>query len=230
MAKRQRESLDLDRIKTLAKELHAAMVAAGAACGNNAGLLLAGGGRFGEPAIRAAQARVTQAVKALRPMLNPDGLRPSRTEMRINSATMTATVVYGDDSNLTDADLPADVLTALLTIRGRVDSLYAWLAGDAPEGWTLNMAGWRESFGAALATMEGTSIPANERTKPMSYRRAAALMGKGDSQDAAEWLAACVADGSIRCEHKSRQTHIFSLRDFPADALDKIRPTQPKST
>lgn len=61
-------------------------------------------------------------------------------------------------------------------------------------------------------------IPPEERTKPMSYRRAAKLMGKGDSRDAAEWLSASVKDDSIRCEHISRQTHVFSRCDFPKEA------------
>jgi len=58
-------------------------------------------------------------------------------------------------------------------------------------------------------------ISPEDRTIPMSYRKAAKLMGKGTSQDAAEWLSKRVADGVITCEHLSRQSHVFSKRDFP---------------
>ena len=70
-------------------------------------------------------------------------------------------------------------------------------------------------------------IPPDERTRPMSFRRAAKLMGKGTSRDAAEWLSASVRDGTIRCEHVSRQTHIFSKYDFPKSAWPQILPESP---
>jgi hypothetical protein len=78
-------------------------------------------------------------------------------------------------------------------------------------------------------------IPANERTVPMSYRRAAQLMGKGNSQDAAEWLAKSVRDGNIPCEHVTRQTHVFSKSNFPKTVWPQIlppplNPSQPNST
>jgi hypothetical protein len=75
-----------------------------------------------------------------------------------------------------------------------------------------------------------SQIAAENRTKPMSYRKAAKYMGKGDSQDAAEWLSKCVGDGTIKCEHASRQTHVFCRNNFPKSAWPQIMPaTQPKS-
>lgn len=68
------------------------------------------------------------------------------------------------------------------------------------------------------------TIPPENRTIPMSYRRAAKLMGKGDSQDAGEWLSKSVSDGSIPCEHVTRQTHVFSLESFPAAVWPQITP------
>lgn len=67
-------------------------------------------------------------------------------------------------------------------------------------------------------------IPPEHRTIPMSFRRAAKLMGKGCSQDAAEWLSASVADGSIPCEDVSRQSHVFDRRVFPAEVWPEIVP------
>ncbi len=72
--------------------------------------------------------------------------------------------------------------------------------------------------------MAATPIPPEDRTIPLSYRRAAKLIGKGDCQDAAEWLSKSVADGSIPCEHVSRQTHVFSKRSFPEAVWPEIMP------
>ena len=78
----------------------------------------------------------------------------------------------------------------------------------------------------------GQKIIASDRTIPMAYRRAAKLMGKGDSQDAAEWLSKSVKNGKIVCEHVTRQMHVFSRRDFPENVWPRILPpeSQPKST
>jgi len=96
-----------------------------------------------------------------------------------------------------------------------------------------------ETIPRIIVRMEGRSrkrapkapIPPEDRTIPMSYRRAATLMGKGASKDAAEWVSACVADGTIRCEHKSRQAHVFSKQDFPKGVWRSILPSSsnPKS-
>jgi hypothetical protein len=67
-------------------------------------------------------------------------------------------------------------------------------------------------------------IPAEERTKPMSYRSAALLLGKGKSKDAAEWLSASVKNGAIPCEHISRQMHVFSKLSFPENVWFLILP------
>jgi hypothetical protein len=61
-------------------------------------------------------------------------------------------------------------------------------------------------------------IPPEYRTKPMSLRKAARLMGFTDSKDGAEYLRAAIRDGSIRCESLTRQTHVFDKRQFPGDA------------
>jgi hypothetical protein len=76
---------------------------------------------------------------------------------------------------------------------------------------------------------QADKIPPEERTVPMSYRRAARLMGKGDGKDAAEWLSASVIDGSIRCEHLSRQTHVFSKLVFHDSVWPQILPKSPKN-
>jgi hypothetical protein len=74
------------------------------------------------------------------------------------------------------------------------------------------------------AEKERRKIPPIKRTRPMSYREAARHMGKGDSRDAAEWLSAAVEEGAFACEHVSRQTHIFSVDDFPKGVRTSILP------
>jgi hypothetical protein len=76
---------------------------------------------------------------------------------------------------------------------------------------------------------QGGKIAPEDRTIPMSYRRAAKLMGKGNSKDAAEWLAALVKDGSIPCERLTRQTHVFSKRSFHKDVWHQILPHSPET-
>ena len=68
------------------------------------------------------------------------------------------------------------------------------------------------------------TISPEDRTIPMSYKRAAKHMGKGNSKDAAEWLAASVKDGNIPCEHITRQTHVFSKCSFPDNVWPLILP------
>jgi hypothetical protein len=70
------------------------------------------------------------------------------------------------------------------------------------------------------------SIPAGDRTIPMSYRKAAGFLGKGKSKDAAEWVSRCVADGTLRCEHISRQLHVFSRQQFPNEVWPRILPRE----
>jgi len=67
-------------------------------------------------------------------------------------------------------------------------------------------------------------IPTGERTIPMSFRKAAKYMGKGDTQDAAEWMSARVRDGKIPREELSRQSGVFSVHSFPASVRSKIIP------
>lgn len=97
-------------------------------------------------------------------------------------------------------------------------------------------ANWRLSFVAALnltfaqfrqllePLIRPERIPPEERTIPITYRRAARLMGKGNTQDAAEWLAKCVADGTFACEHINRQSHVFRVSDFPKAAHKQLTP------
>ncbi len=59
---------------------------------------------------------------------------------------------------------------------------------------------------------------------PVIDYRAAKLMGKGNSKDAAEWLSKSVADGSIPAERITRQTHVFDRRDFPMEVWPLILP------
>lgn len=70
---------------------------------------------------------------------------------------------------------------------------------------------------------DAKKIPPEHRTKPMSYRKAAELLGKGSGKDAAEWMSKCVQDGTIACERITRQTHVFDTRDFPETVWPRIK-------
>ena len=69
------------------------------------------------------------------------------------------------------------------------------------------------------------TIPPDKRTKPLTKKQAAKLLGRhGDENRAVEWLNACIEDGIIRWEKRSRQSGIYHRDDFPAEVQDRIRP------
>lgn len=77
-----------------------------------------------------------------------------------------------------------------------------------------------------------SAIPSAMRTRPMSFREAAKFLGKPEGKDSAEWLSACVKDGSYKCESLTRQTHVFSIDQFPESVRSRILPrgtTHPNS-
>jgi hypothetical protein len=95
----------------------------------------------------------------------------------------------------------------------------------------------KSKFGKSTPNISGSKvdntnkqIPPEKRTKPMSYRTAAShigkALGKKGKKHGAEWLKQCINDGTIKCESLTRQTHIFSIDDFPASALPLIQPNQ----
>lgn len=70
-----------------------------------------------------------------------------------------------------------------------------------------------------------STIPPDKRTKPMTKKRAARLLGRtGDENRAVEWLNACVDDGTIRYEKRSRQSGVYHRDDFPPEAQSAIAP------
>lgn len=78
------------------------------------------------------------------------------------------------------------------------------------------------------ASNSGNDIPPSRRTRPLSYRKAAKLLGlPGSPKKAAESLAAAVREKTYRCVHHSRQMHFFDIRDFPKDVHDLVRAKRP---
>lgn len=76
-----------------------------------------------------------------------------------------------------------------------------------------------------VAPEASRQIPPEKQTKPMTKKKAARLLGRtGDESRAVEWLNACIADGIIRWECRSRQSGIYHRDDFPAESQDAIRP------
>jgi hypothetical protein len=68
-------------------------------------------------------------------------------------------------------------------------------------------------------------IPSKYRSKPITKRRAAGLLGrKGNQSSVTEWLSRCIADGTIQAEEQNRQSFVFDIRDFPDSAHRYLRP------
>ncbi len=68
-------------------------------------------------------------------------------------------------------------------------------------------------------------IPVEYRTKPMTKKRAARLLGKtGDEGRAVEWLNKCIEDGTISWQLASRQSGFYDTREFPPSKLREIQP------
>ena len=103
------------------------------------------------------------------------------------------------------------------------DALATWAADKLPR----SMANTDE----VAASQKLRAIAPENRTKPMSYRKAAVHIGKSSGErkqarkDAAKWLRKCVVDGTYACEHITRQTHVFNKNDFPESAWKSIMPS-----
>lgn len=83
----------------------------------------------------------------------------------------------------------------------------------------------RARSGRREADPQPAGIPPDKRTKPLTKKQAAKLLGRhGDENRAVEWLNACIEDGIIRWEKRSRQSGIYHRDDFPAEVQDRIRP------
>jgi hypothetical protein len=70
-------------------------------------------------------------------------------------------------------------------------------------------------------------IPPDERTRPMSLKEAASLMG-WVGRKAAEQLRASMDSGAIKYERLSRQSYVFSRTDFPEEVWGRLIRTDPK--
>jgi hypothetical protein len=70
------------------------------------------------------------------------------------------------------------------------------------------------------------AIESRYRTKPLSYKEAAPLMRNfGTARQRVRWLRESVRRGEIRCEHLSRQTHYFDVRNFLEESKPLVRPS-----
>ena len=65
-------------------------------------------------------------------------------------------------------------------------------------------------------------IPPQFRTRPLTLKAKAKLMGYGRSRDAAERLRAAIDTKAVSCESLTRRQHVLDRRDFPAEVHDKI--------
>jgi hypothetical protein len=67
-------------------------------------------------------------------------------------------------------------------------------------------------------------IPPEKRTRVMSLKEAAGLMGYGAGKDGAKRLRAAIDAGSMQHEQLTRQQHVFSRDDFPDGVQGRITP------
>jgi hypothetical protein len=65
-------------------------------------------------------------------------------------------------------------------------------------------------------------IPPEERTRPMTRKEAAELLGLGKGKVAVEVLRQSIEEGTIQCESISRERHFFSKADFPPEVRDQL--------
>jgi hypothetical protein len=61
-------------------------------------------------------------------------------------------------------------------------------------------------------------IPPENRSRPLQKHEAARLY-----RQSVKWLTACMNDGTIKFEMKSRQSFIFDVTEFPAESQHKAR-------
>jgi hypothetical protein len=127
-----------------------------------------------------------------------------------------------------DQGLNADYITYMSQAVDdrRRDSGREFAKPDTPESLLLAFAKGiddeLEAAGPIKSEESGSKIDPEFRTRPMSYRRAAQLMGKANSRDSAESISKAVSEGSIRCDHISRQNHVFDKRDFPKNVWPSL--------
>jgi hypothetical protein len=91
-------------------------------------------------------------------------------------------------------------------------------------------ADWLERRTATRQPDNNDTIPAEFRSKPLSKKKAAQLLGKPNEDSGVKWLNACIKDGTIRCEDHTRQSFVFDLRQFPESVHDQMRPDKSRST
>lgn len=70
----------------------------------------------------------------------------------------------------------------------------------------------------------GTQIPAEYRSKPISKKLAAKLLGRLQEDSGVKWLNLCIADGTITCEPHTRLSSVFDIRQFPEATHAKLLP------
>jgi hypothetical protein len=123
------------------------------------------------------------------------------------------------------------------TLAGALDALYDWLLADKqidkptadamrlPELAGLLQHAKQES--PRDTRDSGQRILPEQRTIPMTLRRAAKLMGytvHRGKKDAVKLLSRTIKDGTIKAEKLNRQSYVFDRRDFPPESLTHITP------
>jgi len=75
-----------------------------------------------------------------------------------------------------------------------------------------------------LKSNDGHPIEAAYRTRPLTKKKAAKLLGRdGDTSSAVKWISNCIKDGTITAEKLNRQNFIFDIREFPKDSHAKLK-------
>jgi len=84
------------------------------------------------------------------------------------------------------------------------------------------LGGGPPSEPASEGGQQVTAIPSEHRSKVISKKKAANLLGRPNPDSGVKWLNDCIKDGTIRCEEINRQAFVFDKRQFPNKAQSSL--------
>lgn len=96
--------------------------------------------------------------------------------------------------------------------------------------WKLRLASEWATARSYFFPIAENAIPPEHRSKPLTKKKLAALLGRPNEDSGVKWLNNCIADGIFRCEKYSRQSYVFDLREFDAAVQNQIRPGNSRPT
>jgi hypothetical protein len=65
-------------------------------------------------------------------------------------------------------------------------------------------------------------IPPEDRTRPMTLKEAAQLMGYEGGKQGASRLSQAIDSGAVKAESRTRQQYVFTKQDFPKEVWQRL--------